>query len=191
MKEFFYSLDEKETWEKTEKRIAVMAVFGMLVTIVLLILSIALTGTSEKTCINTGEEKNMFFGKRSLGSLTETECQLVFNKMVLDLAKPSAQKNISHDIGVRLLYSSESYMKKSLERYGYDAGTVKLISSAVRRKVLKSDQNFGEIYGWYVIEVTQKGSGRKDRLEGFAVLYSRDYGFSAENYIRFHVCREK
>ena len=103
----------------------------------------------------------MFFGNRSLGSLTETECQLVFNKMVLDLSKPSAQKNISQDIGVRLLYSSESYMENRLERHGYDASTVRLITSSVGRKAFKSDKNYGDIYGWYVIEVAKRDSGVK------------------------------
>ena len=125
----------------------------------------------------------MFFGNRSLGSLTETECQLVFNKMVLDLSKPSAQKNISQDIGVRLLYSSESYMENRLEKHGYDASTVRLITSSVGRKAFKSDKNYGDIYGWYVIEVAKRDSGVKKCLEGFAVLYSREYGFSAENYL--------
>lgn len=131
------------------------------------------------------DEELLFFGERSLGSLTEGECYLVFNKLVMNLLTSQTHMNddVDHDIGVRLLSSYGAFMADDLKHFGYDPGSVTLISSSVGLMAFEADENFGDIYGWYVIEISMVDGSDPERMEGFAILHSRPYGFSAENYL--------
>ena len=127
----------------------------------------------------------LFFGNRSLGSLVEGECYIVFNKLVIDLLTQQTEVNdaVDHDIGVILLYSGGAVLADDLKHFGYDPETVKLISSSVGCRAYELDENFGDIYGWYLIEVFRYDGSGPYRMEGFAILHCRPYGFSAENYM--------
>ena len=134
---------------------------------------------------NISPDSLLFFGKRSFGSLTESECNLVFQKLALDLVKSQSEVNsaILRDLGIHLLYSSGACMGDRLSRQGYDTESVKIVDYAVGVKALKKDPRFGDLYGWYVLEVPRNVGSGTDRMEGFLVLHSREYGFSAENYL--------
>ncbi len=134
---------------------------------------------------NISTDSLLFFGKRSFGSLTESECNLVFQKLALDLVKSQSEVNsaILQNLGIRLLYSSGACMGDRLSRRGYDTESVKIVDYAVGVKALKTDPRFGDLYGWYVLEVDRNDGIGTDRMEGFLVLHSREYGFSAENYL--------
>ena len=90
---------------------------------------------------------------------------------------------IDHDIGVRLLGSYGAFMADDLKHFGYDPESIVLISSSVGLRAFESDGNFGDIYGWYVIEISMVDGYKTEQMEGFAILHSRPYGFSAENYL--------
>ena len=134
---------------------------------------------------NVTDDDLLFFGERSLGSLAEGECYLVFNKLIMDLLTSQTHMNdeVDHDIGVRLLGSYGAFMADDMKHYGYDPESVVLISSSVGLRAFESDENFGDIYGWYVIEISTVGGYKTEQMEGFAILHSRPYGFSAENYL--------
>ena len=131
------------------------------------------------------DEDLMFFGERSLGSLTEGECYLVFNKLVINLMTVQTHMNdeIDHDIGVRLLCSYGAFMADDMKHLGYNPESVVLISSSVGLRAFEADENYGDIYGWYIIEITTMDGSKTELMEGFAILHSRPYGFSAENYL--------
>ncbi len=134
---------------------------------------------------NISPDSLLFFGKHSFGSLTESECNLVFQKLALDLVKSQSEVNsaILRDLGIRLLYSSGACMGERLLKQGYDIESVKIVDYAVGVKAFKTDPRFGDLYGWYVLEVDRNDGTGTDRMEGFLVLHNREYGFSAENYL--------
>ena len=134
---------------------------------------------------NISPESLLFFGKRSFGSLTESECNLVFQKLTLDLLKSQSEVNsaVLQDLGIRLLYSSGACMGERLLKQGYDIESIKIVDSAVGLKANKEDSRFGDLYGWYKVEVPKSDGAGTDRMEGFLVLHSREYGYSAENYL--------
>ncbi len=134
---------------------------------------------------NVTNEDLLFFGERSLGLLSKEECYIVLNKLVMDLLTSLIHMNdeVDHDIGVRLLSSYGAFMADDLKHFGFDPESVEYISSSVGLRAYEPDVNFGDIYGWYVIEITTMDGAKTERMEGFAILHSRPYGFSAENYL--------
>ena len=134
---------------------------------------------------NVNENDLLFFGERSLSSLAEGECYIVFNKLVMDLLTVETRMNdcVDRDIGVSLLVSYEAGVADDLKHLGLDPATVELVSSSVGLRPYEPDDRFGDIYGWYVIEASKKDGSGTERMEGYAVLHCRSYGFSAENYL--------
>jgi hypothetical protein len=128
----------------------------------------------------------LFFGERSLGSFAEMECYRTFDKLVKDfgVTKTSMSYAIQQDIGISLHSSEGVFMGGLLQQLGFDPDEAEVTLSAVGRAPLQEDAMYGDLYGWYVETMPVVKGNDFCRVEGFAVLHSRDYGFSAENYLR-------
>lgn len=128
----------------------------------------------------------LFFQERSLGSFAQMECTLVFNKLVKDfnVTSMSTAYAIEQDIGVTLIASNEVYTGGLLQSIGYLPDDAEVLRSAVGRVPYGEDDTYGDLYGWYELSVPDARDQVNFVVEGFAVLHNRDYGFSAENYIR-------
>lgn len=128
----------------------------------------------------------LFFGEKSLGNFAESECYSVFGKMVEDFSCSSMSMTavLDRDCGISLQNSVGVSMGSLFTELGYNGDTADVVRSSVGRTPLIDDKNFGDLYGWYTINVDTLDGAHTCSMEGFAILHSRDYGFSAENYLR-------
>lgn len=142
--------------------------------------------SEEERPENVLKESTMFYGERSLGSLAEMECYLVFEKMVKDFNVTTASMSyvIAQDIGINLTSSAGVQTGSLLKSIGFDPDDAEVYRSAVGRIPYGDNAEYGDIYGWYELEMPDAGYSNTCMVEGFAVLHNRDYGFSAENYVR-------
>lgn len=142
--------------------------------------------SEEQRPENVLKEDTLFYGERSLGSLAEMECYSVFEKLVRDfnITNMSMAYLIEQDVGINLLSSAGAYTGGLLQSVGFLPDEASIWRSAVGRLPYGDNNEYGDIYGWYVMEVPDARKTSYCMVEGFAVLHNRDYGFSAENYVR-------
>jgi hypothetical protein len=140
----------------------------------------------EDKPLSEDKTDQMFFGERSLGSLATMERRRTFEKLVTNfrVTTTSMPYAIQQDIGIKLVASMGVYSGGMLMELGYEPEGTEVVATAVGCAPFTDDSTYGDLYGWYAEEVPTADGQHTCRVEGFAILHSRDYGFSAENYLR-------
>lgn len=128
----------------------------------------------------------LFFGTRSLGSLADAEAWSMFKKLTLDFMTTQYAMTyaVEKDCGCSLLASSGASIGSLLVDLGYAPDGAEINNISVSMLPCEDDAQYGDLYGWYEALVPSGDYKKQYTLYGFAILHSRDYGFSAENYLR-------